>query len=337
TSTGLVDIGARKYDPTTGRFISADPLFQPGEPQSIGGYAYAGDNPVSSSDPTGLSPTWQQIIAAVVALTVVVVAAVVAAASHSHGTSTLSASASYKPKEPTCKQGFHYNGHGCGPDGGVVTAGLAQGIDPTGKRPLFPSADNLYDPNQCVAVSDDDGHCIYTEYTEPENWIEMESNGICDGISDGMCQLDMVPNPHPNNVGGAGVPGVVSSAHGHIPDWYPRLMHDIQYVPVVGDLGSITMLPLDVVQGHPEAAFGDALGLIPFMKDASVGEKIADGLAHDVVSVVMSLNPYPSGIRGAVIPPSPSPGPPPPGPSASVTPAQPVVPPPSVTPPQPTP
>ncbi|WP_160311288.1 RHS repeat domain-containing protein, partial [Streptacidiphilus anmyonensis] len=309
TSTALVDVGARKYDPTTGRFISADPVFQPGQPQSIGGYAYAGDDPVSSSDPTGLSPTWQQIIASVVAVVIAVVTAVVAA-NHSHGASTLSASASYQPKEPTCKQGFHYNGHGCGPDGGVVTSGLAQGIDPTGKRPLFPSSDNLYDPNRCVAVSEQDQHCLYTEYTEPANWLEMESNGICDGISDGMCQLNMIPNPHPNNVGGAGAPGVVSSAKGHIPDWYPRLMHDIQYVPIIGDVGSITMLPLDAVQGNSDAAFSDALGLIPLVKDESFGGKVANGLAHDLMSVVMSLRP--SGVRGAVLPPPAAPPPPPP-------------------------
>ncbi|MEY9893545.1 RHS repeat-associated protein [Catenulispora sp. MAP5-51] len=53
-STGLVDIGARKYDALTGRFISADPVFQPNSPQAIGGYSYAGNDPVDNSDPTGL-------------------------------------------------------------------------------------------------------------------------------------------------------------------------------------------------------------------------------------------------------------------------------------------
>jgi RHS repeat-associated protein len=56
-STGLVDVGARKYDPNTGRFISADPVFQPGNPDAVGGYAYAGDDPINSSDPTGLRAT----------------------------------------------------------------------------------------------------------------------------------------------------------------------------------------------------------------------------------------------------------------------------------------
>jgi RHS repeat-associated protein len=55
-STGLVDVGARKYDPATGRFISIDPIFQASNPQTIGGYAYAGNDPVSASDPTGLDP-----------------------------------------------------------------------------------------------------------------------------------------------------------------------------------------------------------------------------------------------------------------------------------------
>ena len=52
--TGLVDDGARKYDPSTGRFISIDPDFEADDPQQIGGYAYAGNDPVSASDPTGL-------------------------------------------------------------------------------------------------------------------------------------------------------------------------------------------------------------------------------------------------------------------------------------------
>ncbi|WP_194917585.1 RHS repeat-associated core domain-containing protein [Catenulispora rubra] len=54
TTTGLVDIGARKYDPDTGRFISADPVFSAGDPQTIGGYAYAANDPINASDPSGL-------------------------------------------------------------------------------------------------------------------------------------------------------------------------------------------------------------------------------------------------------------------------------------------
>ncbi|WP_307783110.1 polymorphic toxin-type HINT domain-containing protein [Streptomyces sp. MBT53] len=54
TATGLTDIGAREYDPTLGRFISLDPLFEATSPQELNGYSYAGDNPVTGSDPTGL-------------------------------------------------------------------------------------------------------------------------------------------------------------------------------------------------------------------------------------------------------------------------------------------
>jgi RHS repeat-associated protein len=54
TSTGLTDIGARWYDPVTGTFQSADPFFEATSPQQHNGYTYAGSNPVTSSDPTGL-------------------------------------------------------------------------------------------------------------------------------------------------------------------------------------------------------------------------------------------------------------------------------------------
>ncbi|MEU8975944.1 RHS repeat-associated core domain-containing protein [Streptomyces monashensis] len=54
TDTGLTIIGARQYDPGTGRFISLDPLFEATSPQELNGYSYAGDNPVTNSDPTGL-------------------------------------------------------------------------------------------------------------------------------------------------------------------------------------------------------------------------------------------------------------------------------------------
>ncbi|MEV8510507.1 polymorphic toxin-type HINT domain-containing protein [Actinoplanes sp. NPDC051475] len=53
-STGYTDVGARKYDPTLGRFISADPLLETTDPAQLGGYAYAGDNPITNSDPSGL-------------------------------------------------------------------------------------------------------------------------------------------------------------------------------------------------------------------------------------------------------------------------------------------
>ncbi|MFC9932300.1 polymorphic toxin-type HINT domain-containing protein [Streptomyces sp. NPDC127190] len=54
TSTGYTDIGARKYDPTLGRFISPDPVFEATSPQQLGGYTYSADNPITNSDPTGL-------------------------------------------------------------------------------------------------------------------------------------------------------------------------------------------------------------------------------------------------------------------------------------------
>lgn len=52
--SGLVHIGARSYDPLTGRFISSDPITDFSDLQQINGYTYANGNPVTSSDPTGL-------------------------------------------------------------------------------------------------------------------------------------------------------------------------------------------------------------------------------------------------------------------------------------------
>jgi RHS repeat-associated protein len=53
-TTGYADVGARKYDPTLGRFISRDPLLETNDSQQLGGYTYAADNPVTRSDPSGL-------------------------------------------------------------------------------------------------------------------------------------------------------------------------------------------------------------------------------------------------------------------------------------------
>ncbi|MBQ0981679.1 polymorphic toxin-type HINT domain-containing protein, partial [Micromonospora sp. M61] len=54
STTGLVNIGAREYDPVTGRFISVDPIIDNTDPQQMHGYAYANNNPISFSDPDGL-------------------------------------------------------------------------------------------------------------------------------------------------------------------------------------------------------------------------------------------------------------------------------------------
>ncbi|MFG2822552.1 RHS repeat-associated core domain-containing protein [Kitasatospora sp. NPDC048365] len=54
TADGYTHIGAREYDPVTGRFLSPDPLIDLTDPTQMGGYAYSNHNPVSSSDPTGM-------------------------------------------------------------------------------------------------------------------------------------------------------------------------------------------------------------------------------------------------------------------------------------------
>jgi len=56
-NTGLYYYGARYYDPTIGRFISADSIVHNyGNPQSLNRYSYCLDNPLKYIDPTGHSP-----------------------------------------------------------------------------------------------------------------------------------------------------------------------------------------------------------------------------------------------------------------------------------------
>ncbi|WP_242889822.1 RHS repeat-associated core domain-containing protein [Actinomadura litoris] len=57
-ATGLTHLGAREYDPGSGRFITVDPVFDPKDPQSWNGYAYADNNPVTNSDPDGRTCRW---------------------------------------------------------------------------------------------------------------------------------------------------------------------------------------------------------------------------------------------------------------------------------------
>ncbi|TQF06414.1 hypothetical protein E6W39_34670 [Kitasatospora acidiphila] len=55
-ATSLTNLGAREYDPVHGRFLNPDPILAAASPQQWNGYAYSGNDPVDSSDPTGLCP-----------------------------------------------------------------------------------------------------------------------------------------------------------------------------------------------------------------------------------------------------------------------------------------
>ncbi|WP_150244127.1 RHS repeat-associated core domain-containing protein [Nocardiopsis quinghaiensis] len=54
-STGLTQLGARAYDSGLGRFVSVDPLMDVTDHQQMHGYVYANNNPVTFTDPDGLS------------------------------------------------------------------------------------------------------------------------------------------------------------------------------------------------------------------------------------------------------------------------------------------
>ncbi len=54
-SSGLVHLGAREYDPTLGRFLSADPVLDLADPVQMNGYVYCENNPVTFADPSGLA------------------------------------------------------------------------------------------------------------------------------------------------------------------------------------------------------------------------------------------------------------------------------------------
>jgi RHS repeat-associated protein len=53
---GVVNVGARIYDPVVGRFLSRDPLLIPRTAATTNPYAFAFNDPVNHSDPTGGDP-----------------------------------------------------------------------------------------------------------------------------------------------------------------------------------------------------------------------------------------------------------------------------------------
>jgi len=56
SALGLVQLRARVYDPVIGRFLSRDPLIIPRSAATTNPYAFANNDPVNGSDPTGLDP-----------------------------------------------------------------------------------------------------------------------------------------------------------------------------------------------------------------------------------------------------------------------------------------
>lgn len=54
STTGLTTLGARPYNASLGAFVTVDPLLNTSDPQSLNGYAYANNNPINLSDPSGL-------------------------------------------------------------------------------------------------------------------------------------------------------------------------------------------------------------------------------------------------------------------------------------------
>ena len=57
TGTGLTYLNARYYDPALQRFLSPDPLMNPGDPRTLDAYRYAENNPVVFTDASGLCST----------------------------------------------------------------------------------------------------------------------------------------------------------------------------------------------------------------------------------------------------------------------------------------
>lgn len=69
---GLIHMNGRLYDPLLGRMLSPDPIVQePYNAQNLNRYSYVLNNPLSYTDPSGLSfvkKYWRQIVAAVVTI-----------------------------------------------------------------------------------------------------------------------------------------------------------------------------------------------------------------------------------------------------------------------------
>jgi RHS repeat-associated protein len=60
-ATGLYDMRARDYDPSSGRFTATDPVAVPTGMPYVAGYSYAFNNPLMFTDVSGAWPNWDDL------------------------------------------------------------------------------------------------------------------------------------------------------------------------------------------------------------------------------------------------------------------------------------
>lgn len=108
--SGLYYMRARWYEPTTGRFITHDPIQgDAGTPTSLNSYGYAASNPLMNSDPTGLCSD-----------------------PNAGSSGTRYCVAAYIPSSVACGLGC-YRGDNRGPDAHGGTSRVEFGIDESGE------------------------------------------------------------------------------------------------------------------------------------------------------------------------------------------------------------
>jgi RHS repeat-associated protein len=123
--TGLYFYNARYYNPKLGRFITPDIIVQaPENPQTLNRYAYAGNNPVNYTDPTG--HFFGFIVAAIVKA---VTAAATYVAAHAAAIATGALVGGVVGGTASAVMGGNFwQGFGIGALGGAVFAGVAPGF-----------------------------------------------------------------------------------------------------------------------------------------------------------------------------------------------------------------
>ncbi|MGW1278876.1 RHS repeat-associated core domain-containing protein [Streptomyces tsukubensis] len=143
--TGLIHLGARQYDATTGRFLSADPVADLKDPQQINGYAYSNNNPVTYADPDG--KFFLSMISAIISIVRAMVRAVAAAShvTHRQKSSHRASRTSSRSGLSVMGSGNYGGGSSSGTDCGATYPAYKPGCntEPGDPEPLGESRDTL--------------------------------------------------------------------------------------------------------------------------------------------------------------------------------------------------